>query len=55
MTSIKCRKTPNAHPIKKAAEAKDGIDMMAEKISFSIKFITYWNLNEKLPDLVFKF
>jgi hypothetical protein len=46
LTSIKCRKIPNAQLIEKAGEAKDRLDAMPGKISHTIKFITHWNLME---------
>ena len=34
LTSIKCRKTPNAPLVEKTAEAKDGLNTMVKKVSY---------------------
>jgi hypothetical protein len=48
LTSIICRKTPNAYLIEKVASAKGGADAMPEKFSYTPKIITYRNLIEIL-------
>jgi hypothetical protein len=53
LTSIKCRKTPNAYLIDKVGKTKDGIKKIVEKVSDPIK--CYKTLKYKLICIILSF